>query len=510
MNNIFNYIKNIKITYKIGIIFSIIFYILINSWFFSYTTAKDVQDSFVQLENYSFPYLLTTNSLKDNIHAALLAVYDYVATGNSDSKATYQERMREALENSISLFELSRTEQDLQFTSKFIEDQIDKIDSASQQAMQKYESNPQAVDLSNNLEQLRNLKNDFNIFIENDVNTKIQNQVNEANAFIAKRTNLITMYLILVITIVLIIIILLIIFIYTNITKPVNILTDAVRQFGHGKLVKVDIKRQDELGLFAQTFNKMASDIMATQKALQEELSKTKALDQQKSEFLSIAAHQLRTPMSGIKWMLQMLLDGDMGNITPEQKHHLENGMQNSERMIKLINDLLDVTKIEQQKFQYKLSPVSSIALIDEIINDAHRLAKDKKITLSVQHRGDDSILMVDKEKIIIAISNILDNAIKYSPANKEIVITTTIENDKFLCTISDQGYGIPKNQQDQIFSKFYRGSNILKIETDLETIGTGLGLYIAKDIITKHDGDITFTSEEGKGTTFYIKLPIK
>lgn len=508
LKKIYQSLRDAKITYKLFIIFAIFSYILINSWFFSYATAKDAQASYQKLENYTLPSLLAANELKDSLHTSLLAVYDYASTGNVESKKLYQAEYYNVSSSSIKLFELAETQEDLQFTSDFIEGQINKIKLASDKLIANYEANPSNPEIKNNLQELSNLRGEFNKFLEQKITLQAQKQVQDASLNIQQQVNRITYYLIMVIFAVLIIVIFLIFFIANDITKPLKTLTTAAKQFGRGNFTEVKIHRHDELGLFAQTFNTMAKDISATQKALHEELDKTKALDQQKSEFLSIAAHQLRTPMSGLRWLMRMSLDGDLGKLNAEQQHHWQNGLQNTERMIKLINDLLDITKIQQQKFQYNFTQNNIQEILTEVLALLKTKQEVKKLQINLTTSGNLPLIKCDKEKIKIALTNLLDNAIKYSPEKTSIEINLSIEKNNLQIIIIDHGYGIPKDQQKQIFSKFFRGSNILKIETDLETIGTGLGLYIVKDIITKHDGKIWFESVENKGTKFYITLP--
>lgn len=506
---IFNSLRNAKITYKLFFIFAVLFYVLINSWFFSYTTASDVEESYKNLEQNTLPSLLATNILKDNLHSALLAAYDYVSTGNAQSKKLYEEKFYDVTAASIELFNLSETQEELEFTTKFIDEQINDIRTTTEKLIIAYEADPNDPEIEMALSELSILRNDFNNFLEYEITAKIRSQIQTASSDIESRANRITYYLVLVVVLVVIIIIFLFVFISQNITKPVHILTEAAKQFGQGKFVEVKIDRKDELGLFAQTFNKMAKDISAAQKALREELEKTKEVDRQKSEFLSIAAHQLRTPMSGIKWMLKMTLDGDLGNVSDEQKHHLKTGLENSERMIALINSLLDVTRIEEQKFQYNYEIAPMETIISIIVDSLKTNAASKNIKLKVNKPEFLPPIKVDKEKIKIALTNLIDNAIKYSPKDSQITVDIKKEKDHMLISVADQGYGIPKAQQAHVFSKFFRGSNILKIDTEYESIGTGLGLYLTKDVVTKHEGEIWFESEENKGTTFYIKLPL-
>lgn len=235
------------------------------------------------------------------------------------------------------------------------------------------------------------------------------------------------------------------------------------------------------------------------------DISKDKLIESMKTEFVSIAAHQLRTPLSAIKWTIQMLLDGDIGTITAEQKELLQKTYESNERMILLINDLLNATKIEEGDFSFNLKPLQLEEIINIVIKNTKDFLDRKKINLKFEKpTAPLSKVLIDKEKMELAIQNLLENAIKYTLSGGEITIFLKEEGGQLVFKIQDNGVGIPKDQQDRIFTKFFRGSNAIRLETE----GSGLGLYTAKNIIIGHNGDIWFESEEGKGTIFYFSLP--
>jgi PAS domain S-box-containing protein len=235
------------------------------------------------------------------------------------------------------------------------------------------------------------------------------------------------------------------------------------------------------------------------------DVSRDKFIETIKTEFVSIAAHQLRTPLSAIKWTLRMILDGDIGNISAEQKDLLLKTYQSNERMIALINDLLNVTRIEEGRFLYKPEPMQMEDIVEGVLKNSEELLKMKKIKLKLEKLKELlPEVLVDKEKISIVVQNLLENAIKYSPVGGEISISIERLNKDVLFKIKDSGVGIPKDQQERIFTKFFRGSNVVKMETD----GSGLGLYTTKNIVESHLGKIWFDSEEGKGSTFYFTVP--
>lgn len=498
-------LQSLKLTQKIFLIFILLLFLVVNSWAFTFTTVLDFQDSFKKVESYAFPSVIVTSELKDHVHKALLGIYNYVTTGDQSSKDSFESEFTEAVRSEYELFQLSQTSNDFVFTQQFNEKLL-AISTAADELVAAYEGGADSRTVANTIEQLNKRRDDFNAFLEKEITQQITQQITAANDQINTTVNQIRYYLVIIALFIILIVIFLAYFISNNITKPVNKLTKAAQDFGGGNFYMVQLKRNDELGLFAKTFNRMASDIQASQVALREELEKTKELDRQKSEFLSVAAHQLRTPMSGIRWASQMLFDGDMGKINDEQRHHLEMSLENIDRMIRLINDLLDVTKIEEQKFTYAFVKQDFRHVLEETLNRFVHQAKEKKVHVYLEFKPADAAfdMEFDKEKIQLALNNLIDNAIKYSLPGGNVEITASPETNGIQCVIRDHGIGIPKKFQDQVFTKFFRSANAMKMFAD----GSGLGLFIAKDIISKHSGQISFTSEENSGTTFTIRLP--
>ncbi|MCD5397188.1 MAG: cell wall metabolism sensor histidine kinase WalK [Candidatus Pacebacteria bacterium] len=235
------------------------------------------------------------------------------------------------------------------------------------------------------------------------------------------------------------------------------------------------------------------------------DVTREKQVQKMKTEFVSIAAHQLRTPLSAIKWTLKMLLDGDLGPLNKEQIEFVNKNYISNERMISLINDLLNVTRIEEGRYLYSKQLIDFYDLIHEIVNTFEEEFKKKKIKISFQKAEEKiPLIKVDVEKMQLAVHNLIDNAIRYTSSEGKIIISLKLIDQNIEFSIQDTGIGIPKNQEEKIFTKFFRGINIMKIDTE----GTGLGLFITKNIIEAHDGKIWFESEENKGTTFYFTLP--
>ena len=236
-------------------------------------------------------------------------------------------------------------------------------------------------------------------------------------------------------------------------------------------------------------------------------ITREKKIERIKTEFVSLAAHQLRTPLSAIKWTLKMLLDEDLGKINEEQREFIEKTYKSNERMISLINALLDVTRIEEGGYLFKPTLCDIQDIIQSVINSYKDKIQKRKIKLVFKKTKTKAPeVKVDSEKIKLVIDNLLDNALSYTKAGGSVLVSLKYDKKKIEFSIKDTGIGIIKDQQERVFSKFFRGANVIRMETD----GTGLGLFIGRNIIESHGGKIWFTSEENKGTTFYFTLPIK
>ena len=275
---------------------------------------------------------------------------------------------------------------------------------------------------------------------------------------------------------------------------------------GIKKLFRKEVKVTENFILEVSTIPLMAEEKNMGNLVVLHDVSREKLVERMKTEFVSVAAHQLRTPLSAIKWTLNMLLNGDLGKITSEQKEFMQKSYLSNERMIRLINDLLNVTRIEEGRYLYERVPLDIIRLVQSMVDFYKDEAQKRGINLEFKKPKKKSPeVMVDVEKIELAVQNILDNAVKYTPKGGKVIVALNYNKKEVVISIKDTGVGIPKNQQKRIFTKFFRGSNVIKLETD----GSGLGLFITKNIIEAHGGKVWFESEENKGTTFYFSLPI-
>ncbi len=233
---------------------------------------------------------------------------------------------------------------------------------------------------------------------------------------------------------------------------------------------------------------------------------KLRELDKTKSDFISVVAHQLRTPLSGIKWTLSMLLGGDMGELNNDQKTFLMKSYESNSRMIVLVNDMLMAEGIQSGRIHYGFKHINIIDLIDNVLFEVNLMVIKKYILIQYKNKPNNlPQAYIDPETMRAVLQNLLENAIKYTIKGGRIEIDVKEANKQLVVSIADNGIGIPQDQQKNIFTRFFRASNAVKLETD----GSGLGLYIAKTIVEKNGGTIWFESIEGKGTTFYFTVPL-
>lgn len=225
-----------------------------------------------------------------------------------------------------------------------------------------------------------------------------------------------------------------------------------------------------------------------------------------KTEFVSIVSHQLRSPLSNLKWIMELLISGRISAVSPKQAEYFRILKENSERMGELVSDLLVVSRIEQGKLVLKKQSFSLVNLLKEIIKEMEFFAKASNVEIEFEAKENLPFAFGDSLQIKLVIESLLDNAIRYSKEKGKVKITLGKKEEKLYLEIRDNGVGIPRDDQRYIFQKFFRSGNVMRQQTE----GSGLGLYIAKSIIEKSGGKIGFQSQEGAGSTFWLTLPTK
>lgn len=247
------------------------------------------------------------------------------------------------------------------------------------------------------------------------------------------------------------------------------------------------------------------------------DITHDKEIDQAKSEFVSLASHQLRTPLSAINWYAEMLLNGDAGELNNDQKKYLQEIYDGNQRMVDLVNSLLNVSRLELGTFVVEPEPTNVVDLSKSVIEEQQPQLLTRKQKLTVSISDNLPIISVDPKLLRMVMQNLLSNAIKYTNEGGKISFDMQLDNEgkNLVIIVSDNGLGIPKEQQDKIFTKLFRADNVKESDTE----GTGLGLYIVKSVVEHSGGSIVFESpykvetsegeKEEQGTRFTVKLPL-
>jgi signal transduction histidine kinase len=232
---------------------------------------------------------------------------------------------------------------------------------------------------------------------------------------------------------------------------------------------------------------------------------KLKKLDEAKDEFISMASHQLRTPLTSVKGYISMVMDGDAGKLTPQQQKLLEEAFTAAQRMVYLIGDFLNVSRIQTGRFVLEPRPTDLAQVVSDEVQQLGSTAARRNITVQYHHPTQFPILTIDENKMRQVIMNFIDNAIFYSrpSTNVEVTLVNTGRDIRF--EVHDSGIGVPEAERHKLFTKFFRAENARRVRPD----GTGIGLFMAKKVITAHGGSILFETKEGKGSTFGFVMPI-
>jgi len=238
------------------------------------------------------------------------------------------------------------------------------------------------------------------------------------------------------------------------------------------------------------------------------DLTKEKEIDVLKTEFVSLASHQLRTPLTAIRWFIEELYNGELGELNPGQKDYIRQVMESNTRMVKLVNDLLDVSRLEAARIRIEPKFTDLTKLAKDVVGYYLPVARANNCQVIVNDpREVLPKIKIDPSLIREVLSNLVSNAVKYSQnktGENRVLISLAKRRNDIVVSVKDFGIGIPKKFQRRIFQKFFRADNVAKIDTG----GTGFGLYISKLLVEASGGKIWFESEEGVGTTFYFTLP--
>lgn len=307
-------------------------------------------------------------------------------------------------------------------------------------------------------------------------------------------------------------------FLARRMVKPIRTIQEAAGRFGAGVLdQRIELRTGDELEALADTFNNMAERLRELYGTLEQKVAertqdlalaneKLKVLDQLKSDFVANVSHELRTPLTAIKGAADLLLRETVGPLGEKQTHYLNRIRSNTQHLAGLINDLLDLSKIEAGKSELAATRVSLDGLVHEVLETLRPLAAEKVIALEADASEPSVLVWADRDKIAQVLMNIIGNAIKFTPAQGRITVSTQSEGKEWArVSITDTGPGVRAEEREKIFEKFYQAGQ----PGAHKPKGTGLGLAISKALVELHGGKIWVEPESSRGSTFTFVLPL-
>jgi signal transduction histidine kinase len=233
------------------------------------------------------------------------------------------------------------------------------------------------------------------------------------------------------------------------------------------------------------------------------DISREKAIDQMKSEFIGTASHELRTPMTSIKGAIDLVLSGFAGEVSPDIHELLAIGQKNCERLIRLVNEILDIAKIEAGKVKLKFEPIDPSIPVEDAVRAVASFAAQHGVTVVMDRKDGLPSVVLDKDRIEQVVINLLSNAIKFSPAFGEVRVRVACDGPWFECSVADQGCGISESDLPKVFGKFQQVGDSPRMG------GSGLGLAIAKGLVGEHGGKIWVESQVGRGSCFSFRIPL-
>lgn len=281
---------------------------------------------------------------------------------------------------------------------------------------------------------------------------------------------------------------------------PLKALSATIKDFSKNMNISVPILAGPMLIEMSSIFNAVAEMIKKVETAHLKDLEISKT----KSDFISTAAHQLRTPLTGIRWTLEALEKDE--NLSTAKKQMVTDALGKNKQLVAIVKTLLDVSAIESGKYKYTFENIDIVKLANQSIEEFSKFALDRNVHVSMNLEEEVPVVRADAERIRWVLNNIIENAIKYTPDKGSVKISFRNMSNRVFIYISDTGIGIPEQDRVNIFNRFYRGKNASIKENE----GNGLGLYIARNVVRDHGGDLEFKANgSGIGTTFFFSLPM-
>jgi signal transduction histidine kinase len=279
---------------------------------------------------------------------------------------------------------------------------------------------------------------------------------------------------------------------------------------------RLEVNTGDEIEMLADEFNKMTENLRGAYDGLERKVTertrdlavaneRLQELDRLKSDFVSNVSHELRTPLTAIKGAVDLVLREVAGPLTEKQSHYLNRVRSNTQHLAGLINDLLDLSKIESGKIEVKTSHVSLGGLVHEVVETLRPVATEKVIALEANIPEPSILVWADRDKVNQVLMNLIGNAIKFAPAQGRVTVSASRNGKESVqVSVHDTGLGIPPDEKEKIFDKFYQIAQV----GEAKPKGTGLGLAICKALVELHGGRIWVESEINRGSTFSFTLP--
>lgn len=297
-----------------------------------------------------------------------------------------------------------------------------------------------------------------------------------------------------------------------TISRPIYKLKEGSRKIGEGDLThRISVRSGDEIEDLAQSFNQMSDDLQNKINEIETANAELKKLDALKSQFISMASHELRTPLIAIKGYVDLLREGEAGEVNAEQMTMLKTISRNTQRLARIVTELLDLSRIEANRLPLRIESFDAKTLIEEIAAEQKPAFQQRRQTLTLSLSDNLPLLHADRDRISQVLVNLLGNAIKYTPDGGRIEISAYPEDNGVHLSVSDSGIGIAEEHLDKIFSRFYTAGDVHKHKTgknDFLSGGTGLGLSIVEGIVKAHNGRIWAESQPNEGATFHVTLP--
>ncbi len=298
-----------------------------------------------------------------------------------------------------------------------------------------------------------------------------------------------------------------------SISNPIKTLDEGSQKIGAGQLAhRIMIRSGDEIEDLAQTFNRMAGDLQAKVEEIETANTELRKLDELKSQFISMASHELRTPLIAIQGYVDLLRNGQGQHLNPEQKKMLDTVSRNATRLARIVTELLDISRIEENKLILRQETLNLAQVIQEVVDEQKPSLDKRQHTITLELQPDLPQVLGDRDRLAQVIINLLGNAIKYTPDGGHIRLKASAAGDELRLGVTDNGIGIKEEHLGRLFKRFSTIGDLTKHSTGKEDFmagGTGLGLSIVEGIVKAHGGRVWVESQYGQGSTFYLTLPV-